>query len=199
LNLTNSDGDANPDYLDIDSDNDGIPDNVEGLSTIGYRLPSGLDDDNDGLDNAYEPFGPFVGVYGGPGVYPNDHDMDGIPDYLDLDTDSDGAPDLAEGHDYNGNGIADDGAFVSGNDADGDGLDDTFDLINGLSDISGTSAYMGNGGSLSGDASPGSSSSVQKFEPSQIDRDWRYVDYVLDVQLLKFTGTLHDHDVVLNW
>ncbi|PCJ95721.1 MAG: thrombospondin, partial [Flavobacteriaceae bacterium] len=49
-----SDGDGIPDRLDIDSDDDGIPDNVEAQLTDGYIAPSGADDDNDGLDNAYE-------------------------------------------------------------------------------------------------------------------------------------------------
>src|SRR5690606_32563513 len=38
LGLRNSDGDPNPDYLDIDSDNDGITDNVDGMAASRYRL-----------------------------------------------------------------------------------------------------------------------------------------------------------------
>ena len=37
LTLRNTDGIGNPDYLDIDSDDDGIPDNIEGMSTVGYH------------------------------------------------------------------------------------------------------------------------------------------------------------------
>lgn len=199
LNLTNTDGRSRPNYMDIDSDDDGIPDNVEAMSTATYKLPTGVDSDNDGLDNAYEPFGPFTSVFGGPGIYPNDHDFDNIPDYMDLDTDSDGALDITEGHDYNGNGIADDGAVLSGNDADGDGLDDTFDALNSTTDIYGTSAFMGNGGTFSGDPTPGSKCSVQKFNPAQTDRDWRYTMYVLDVQLLSFNAILQNNTTLLNW
>ena len=36
-----ADGDTIPDYLDLDADNDGIPDNIEGQSTTGYVAPSG--------------------------------------------------------------------------------------------------------------------------------------------------------------
>ena len=49
-----SDGDGIQDSIDLDSDNDGIPDNIEAQTTTGYVTPSGLDDDNDGLDNAYD-------------------------------------------------------------------------------------------------------------------------------------------------
>ncbi len=199
LNLRNTDGRGRPDYMDIDSDDDGIPDNIEGMSTATYKLPTGLDADNDGLDNAYDAFGPFASAFGGAGNYPYDHDFDGIPDYRDLDSDSDGAPDITEGHDYNGNGIADDGAFLSGNDADGDGLDDTFDAINSTTDLYGTSAFMGNNGSLVGDATPGSKCTVQKFNPAQSDRDWRYTMYVLDVQLLSFNASLQNNTTLLNW
>ena len=51
LNLRNTDGIGNPDYLDIDSDDDGIPDNIEGMSTVGYALPTLTDADGDGLMN----------------------------------------------------------------------------------------------------------------------------------------------------
>ncbi len=199
LNLTNTDGRGRPNYMDIDADDDGIPDNVEGMSTATYKLPTAIDSDNDGLDNAYEPIGPFTASFGGPGNYPYDHDVDNIPDYMDLDTDSDGSLDIAEGHDYNGNGIADDGAFLSFNDADGDGLDDTFDALNSTTDIFGTSAFMGNNGTFAGDATPGSICTVQKFNPIQIDRDWRYTFYVLDVQLLSFNASLQNNSSLLNW
>jgi hypothetical protein len=54
LNVRNSDGFSGPDYLDIDADDDGIPDNVEGMTTNGYQLPTYLDTDGDGIDNRYE-------------------------------------------------------------------------------------------------------------------------------------------------
>ncbi|MGB6152563.1 MAG: hypothetical protein WBG48_11270, partial [Pricia sp.] len=48
------DDDELPNHLDLDSDGDGIPDNIEAQSAAGYITPTGLDSDNDGLDNAYE-------------------------------------------------------------------------------------------------------------------------------------------------
>lgn len=53
-----------------------------------------------------------------------DHDNDGIPNYLDLDSDNDGIADLAEagGTDADGNGKVD-----AATDTDGDGLANTYD------------------------------------------------------------------------
>ncbi|MET7030802.1 gliding motility-associated C-terminal domain-containing protein, partial [Sediminicola luteus] len=113
-----TDGDGTPDRLDIDSDNDGIPDNVEAQTTSGYLAPSGLDDDNDGLDNAYEG-------NGDQGLTPVDTDSDNTPDYLDLDSDNDLVPDNNEGNDFNFDGIPD--QTFTGIDTDGDGLDDGYE------------------------------------------------------------------------
>ena len=198
LNLRNSEGIGNPDHLDIDSDGDGIPDNIEGQTTLGYRFPSYLDADNDGLDNAYD-LAPHAASFGGSGIFLSDRDMDGIPDYLDLDTDSDGAMDITEGHDYNFNGIADELVTPTGIDTDGDGLDNRFDLINSTSNLRGTSALMGTGGSLIGDPTPGTRATVQKFVISQPERDWRYVTFVLPVQYLQLSATESKGNVSLNW
>ncbi len=198
LVLLNSDGIGNPNYLDIDSDGDGIPDNIEGQTTLGYRFPTYMDADNDGLDNAYD-LAPFAATFGGAGIFLADKDGDGIPDYIDLDTDSDGALDINEGHDYNGNGIADENVTPTGIDTDGDGLDDRFDLINSTTNLKGTSIFMGNGGSLSGDPTPGTRATVQKFTPSQPERDWRYVSFVLPVQYLQLNAVESKNNVALNW
>ncbi len=114
---TSSDGDSLPDYLDIDADNDGIPDNVEGQPTIGYIAPSGtsstmIDANNNGLDDNYETGG-FVGI--------NPENTDGTdnPDYIDTDSDNDGILDIEE------NGTRPD--TLSGIDTDGDGLYDIFE------------------------------------------------------------------------
>ncbi|MEM6271752.1 MAG: T9SS type A sorting domain-containing protein, partial [Bacteroidota bacterium] len=118
LALTNSDADALPDYLDIDADNDGIVDNIEVQTTAGYVAPSGTDADGNGRDDAYDGAGALT---------PTNTDGTTVPDYLDLDSDDDGVPDLIEGHDANADGVAD--TTPSGNDADGDGLDDAFDTL----------------------------------------------------------------------
>jgi hypothetical protein len=195
LSLRNTDGTGNPDYLDIDSDDDGIPDNIEGMSTVGYLLPGTTDTDGDGLVNTYDN---IVG-YGGSGIFVYDHDGDGIPDYRDPDTDGDGVPDIIEGNDFNLNGYADDIVTLTGVDTDGDGLDNRFDSLNSVTNIKGTSYHMGNGGSLSGDATPGTRSPVQMKTVGQIDRDWRYVGVVLPVQILRFNGSQLSNKVSLSW
>ena len=91
------------------SDNDGIPDNVEAQSTLGYISPDGTIDFETGIDTAY-----------GTDLVLQDTDADGIFDFLDNDSDNDGIPDIDE------NGIN----YIEANlgtDTDGDGLDDEFE------------------------------------------------------------------------
>ncbi len=122
-----NDSDDIPDLWDIDSDNDGIVDNNEGIATSAYVVPSNADTDGDGLDNSYDPDN------GGTYVIPEDTDGDSSPDYLDLDSDDDTFTDLIEGHDSDGNRVADSGSpassGVSGGttDSDNDGLYDGWD------------------------------------------------------------------------
>jgi hypothetical protein len=76
---TDTDHDGVPDYLDLDSDGDGIPDLDEGYADAdGDGVPNfrDLDSDGDGIPDADE------------GV--DDRDGDGVPNFLDRD--SDGAP-----------------------------------------------------------------------------------------------------------
>ncbi len=107
LPVPNTDGNFNdgPNFLDIDADDDGLPDNIEAQATFAYIAPTGTYGDN-GLDMAYTT-----------GLSPEDTDGDGIPDYLDSDSDNDGIDDRTEG---------DRGTFTNV-DADGDGLDDGFE------------------------------------------------------------------------
>jgi len=195
LGLLFTDTDPYPDYLDIDADDDGIPDNIEGQSTAGYLLPGTTDTDGDGLVNTYDN----SAAYGGSGIFVYDHDADGLPDYRDTDTDADGLPDIVEGNDFNLNGIADDNVTLTGLDSDGDGLDDRFDSLNSVINIKGTSYRMGNGGSFTGDATPGSRTTVQRTTLSQSDRDWRFVGYILPVRFLNFSGMLKNNTAILNW
>jgi hypothetical protein len=115
--LTNSD--TIPDYLDIDSDNDGIPDNIEAQSTQNYTAPNGVPGAN-GLDSAYD----FTDSFANTGLSTSliNTDGDAEPDYRDTDADGDGTNDDAEGRTGSP-------SFV-GSDADGDGLDDGFDNVN---------------------------------------------------------------------
>ena len=119
------DDDDKPNHLDLDSDGDGIPDNIEAQSAALYIAPMGIDSDNDGLDDAYELTN---------GITPINTDgsqanADLIPDFIDLDSDNDGVSDFVEAYDVNGDNIAD--TTASGNDTDEDGIDDSFDLNSG--------------------------------------------------------------------
>ncbi|GEM_PF-3884646 len=123
------DNDNVPNYLDPidgpqgnDVDGDGIPDDVEGTEDFdgdGLANFEDIDSDGDGILDADEKL--------------QDPDMDGKPAYLDLDSDGDGLSDAIEGHDDNGDGVAD--RTPVDKDTDGDGLDDAFDP-----DDAGTSA-----------------------------------------------------------
>ncbi|MCF7559756.1 hypothetical protein L3X39_03835 [Sabulilitoribacter multivorans] len=115
LNIVTGEDDDNDgiyNHLDIDSDDDGIPDNVEAQLTIGYILPSGSVSTN-GIDINY-----------GTGLVVVDTDRDKIPDFLDTDSDNDGLLDIEE------NGMAN--TFTAA-DVDGDGLNNAFET-NGVFD-----------------------------------------------------------------
>jgi gliding motility-associated-like protein len=75
----NTDGTDNPDYIDLDSDNDGFSDQLEGNDAnhncvADFNLLN-IDTDNDGLDNAYDPNN------GGTTAPRQDTDGNGIPDW----------------------------------------------------------------------------------------------------------------------
>jgi hypothetical protein len=198
LVLRNTDGRGNPDYLDIDSDDDGIPDQIEGQPTANplpapYNMPLGTDADRDGLDTRYDN---VPATFGGRGIIPLDLDGDLTPDYRDLDTDADGQLDIYEGNDFNLNGMADDNVTLTLLDDDGDGLDNRFD--SSLS-IKGTSYNLSNGGYTTGDPAPGARCPVQRRLPGNTDRDWRFAGSVLPVQILRFTGTQQSNNVLLSW
>jgi len=78
-----------------DTDNDGIPDNVEAQGTSGYTGPSGIDTNGDGLDDNYDTDNGGTAVT----VPDTDTDTDGIADFLDSDSDNDGYSDCEEGLD----------------------------------------------------------------------------------------------------
>lgn len=104
-----SDGDDVFDMLEKDSDNDGIRDFLEGVCTLcpSFGNDADVDSDGDGFSDQYENL-TSMNQNGGTnqGLNPNDHEGDGIPDYLDIDTDNDGGFDWTEGYDVNGDGIA---------------------------------------------------------------------------------------------
>lgn len=198
LALQNTDGTGNTNYLDIDSDDDGIPDQIEAQPTAnplptGYMMPLGTDPDRDGLDNRYDN---APAVFGGGGILVMDLDGDGTPDYMDLDTDADGQLDIVEGNDFNMNGLADDDVTLTLLDTDGDGLDNKFDSSFG---VKGTSYNLDNGGYTTGDPSPGARCPVQRTLVANTDRDWRYAGSILPVQILNFAGVQQSNTVNLNW
>ncbi|MEW7290749.1 DUF7507 domain-containing protein [Aquimarina sp. 2304DJ70-9] len=128
LPIPNSDTDVSPNYLDIDADNDGIVDNIEGQSTTGYVAPSGNDTDNDGVDDSYDPDCSIAtcGLNGTPITPENTDGLADGADYIDQDSDEDGESDTIEAYDTDDDGVAD--TVPDNADADGDGLDDAFDV-----------------------------------------------------------------------
>lgn len=115
-----TDNDLIYDPYDIDSDQDGIIDLIEGQNSLNFIPLSGLDEDRDGMDNAFDP-----NSGGTPQGYINTDGTDN-PDFLDTDSNNDGILDTADAYDTNSDGTAD--TIASGNDFDQDGLDDNFDL-----------------------------------------------------------------------
>lgn len=118
--LLDTDADGQPDFRDLDSDNDGIND---------VREANGTDTNGDGLaDGTANPQGINSSLIPGglPGV---DTDGDGRPDHRDLDADNDGINDVVEnygvGADPDNNGIVGVGAVPA--DADSDGIADVAD------------------------------------------------------------------------
>jgi hypothetical protein len=92
----NTDADSRPDYMETDSDNDGIPDAIEVNS-------SGIDTDSDGIDDRFDidSYTPGVDAFdlNNDGIidsHPLDSDGDGTPDYQDTDSDDDTILDVNE-------------------------------------------------------------------------------------------------------
>jgi hypothetical protein len=143
-NPSNTDGDGQPDYLDLDTDNDGIND---------VRESNGVDANNDGLVDAgagdtESPYGDGIrgtadgsaGTFGDVGnTAPNDRDGDGIPDFRDLDSDNDGINDVNEAFPDNFTADANGDGIVDGLDTDNDGILDLVDSFVGFGDNESTS------------------------------------------------------------
>ena len=161
--LIDTDGDCIPNIMDDDDDGDGLPTAIEGIGDVdgqsgrggacfsppleegdltdGDQLynedePNGVDNDEDGAIDENAP--------GGAG--PQRNQVDGVPNYLDDDSDGDGIPDGVEGlvGDLDGDGVSDwidcDDTDGCEGDADNDGIrncDETtwgFDPANADSD-----------------------------------------------------------------
>jgi hypothetical protein len=124
---TDSDGVRN--YLDLDSDNDSLFDVDEsnifnGDGDInGDGKGDGADAEGDGLLNLYDNSALFGST---TRAFAQDSDLNGIADFLQLDSNDDGTNDIQTGlygsFDTNG-----DGKIDGTGDTDGDGITDTFD------------------------------------------------------------------------
>lgn len=137
----------NPGYQGSDTFDYTICDNLGNCDTATVTVvvtpPSvtEIDSDDDGIVDSFEDLN--ADGDNDPATNPTDTDGDGIPDYLDIDSDDDGIPDNIEaqttagyippsGNDANGNGL-DDAYENNGNlglipiDTDGDGIPDYVD------------------------------------------------------------------------
>ncbi|MDO7874429.1 right-handed parallel beta-helix repeat-containing protein [Hymenobacter sp. ASUV-10] len=142
LPLTNTDGTGLPDFLDLDSDDDGATDWYEaqplvtsnGTASPWIRVLTNTDTDNDGLLADVDP-------NGGTALVPVDTDGDGTADYRDTDTDNDGVSDRIEWNDDNHDGTAD--VTYATTDTDGDGIVDVYDSESNTGASSGFNNLVG--------------------------------------------------------
>ncbi len=138
--IANTDGQDDPDYLDDDSDQDGVSDAIEGHDSnadgIADVTPAGTDTDGDGLDDNFDTVvGPGVGNAAGSNAPLQNTDGVDNRDWRDTDDDEDGTLTADEDGNSNGNFVDDD---ADGNgrpdyldssaiDSDGDGVPDQND------------------------------------------------------------------------
>ena len=152
-NPANTDGTDNPNYLDPDSDNDGITDLAEsGITNVATidangdgKIDNPADADGDGIPQVVDGAPTVFGDANSPAL--PDANGNGIPDYIDAkDTDGDGIADASDLDDDN-DGILDtvEDAQLSA-DVDGDGIPNRLDLdsdndgINDVIEAGGTDA-----------------------------------------------------------
>jgi len=181
LTEPNSDSDPLKNYMDIDSDHDGIVDNIEGQTTASYTAPSGTDANNNGWDDAYD------GSAGGTAIVLTDTDGDGTPDYIDTNSDDDGEPDSVEAYDTDKSGTTN--TPPTNGDADGDGLDNAYD-------VDGTSSTDNGGPTNNGQTA---SSFPNDDNSTSSERDWRDILSTLPVSLISFEAELKGDYVELKW
>jgi hypothetical protein len=137
------DGDGVPNILDLDADNDGISDVIEGGGTDpdnDGRIGTGAitDSDGDGISDIVDTDN------GGTALSLPDNDGDGLANYLDIDSDADGIVDNIEAQSTTGY------KAPLNTDANNNGWDDRYDgnaegstAIGGVdSDNDGTPDYM---------------------------------------------------------
>lgn len=222
LAMPDSDGDGVLDYIDMDSDNDGLTDareaGLDDTNNDGF-VDSFVDDDGDGLTDTFDP------DFGRSPLSPANTDGDGLPDYLDSDSDGDGVPDGVEANDRDMNGIADwdinnnglvdaeEGGFdtndnglidifdpwagaapVSAQDTDSDGLPDYMDVDDDNDGIA-TSAEDTNGNGIFYD-----DFTAGQFGDATSTPDYLYDNFlVLPVKLISFLAEAVLGTVSLTW
>ncbi|MEQ8908789.1 MAG: SdrD B-like domain-containing protein [Vicingaceae bacterium] len=97
--LPDSDNDGKPDYLDLDSDNDGILDIVEAGgedSDQDGQVDGLIDTDSNGLDDRIESTP--LDIPNTDESFENTNGLTNLPNYIDIDSDSDGIDDTREGY-----------------------------------------------------------------------------------------------------
>ena len=164
LSPVNTDGLGDgPDYLDSDSDEDGVPDSIEGndanLDGVADISASGTDSDGDGLDDNFDttPVGPGNST-GSNYALQNSDGVDNL-DFRDTDDDNDGI--LTSVEDFNtnldwsddltqGGGIFPD--YLYNGDYDGDTVPDASDLDSDNDGILDANEDGGTGFDPTGDA-----------------------------------------------
>jgi gliding motility-associated-like protein len=113
----------NEDYVGTDAFNYTVCDTNGNCSTstINFVVTDAtvLDTDGDGILDAWEDLN--IDGDNDPSTDPTDTDSDGIADYLDIDSDDDGIPDNVEAQ------YTDDYIAPSGEDTNGNGLDDAYE------------------------------------------------------------------------
>lgn len=137
-NYVDTDGDGVANIFDLDDENDGIPDIEEaglkaysnGLSKMDLSSPSWIDANGNGVNDAIDAM-----IAGGTYLVA-DTDGDGVPNYLDLDSDNDSFFDVDEANIYNGDGDINGDGKGDLADTDKDGILDLYDNNTGF----GTSA-----------------------------------------------------------
>jgi gliding motility-associated-like protein len=100
LDTEDTDGDGDPDYVDEDSDDDGVPDATEAFDTDSdgepNTVPSGNDINNNGIDDAYENgavgYEDPNGSLNTGAIATNNTDQADDVDFRDTDDDNDGLP-----------------------------------------------------------------------------------------------------------
>jgi hypothetical protein len=133
LPVPDTDGDGAKNYLDADSDNDGLSDLVESGQAPANDATGVLhtgDTDGDGIDNLADAFSGFGDAPGVSGPIP-DTDGDGIPNAYETDSDNNGTRDIV-GTPYASLDTNGDGRIDNATDTDHDGIANVVDIKPGV-------------------------------------------------------------------